>query len=407
MDSLRSAPAHTTARVLSWTWALFAAAAPLVAAQLPQCSLSEVERHHVRLGEAFAYVEPHFVERSRDHLLLLGHPTYLWDVGAERSAQIEANGFFGLLFRGDSLERIPAPPAPGTVGWSRTSRVAPDHVVTLFDVTDGAGSSVPYVADYEDGRWTRVQPLPMGVGGDFGSVALADHLRPLGTGGDVRFVATVLRLRQTILFERRDMVWHSRVVGGSGAAVSALSLDAERLAQAGWTDDQEDTEGILRVTDLTTGHSLARDLTGLPVGFQIYRVTWAPNGETVAVTVSSSRGWSIHIFPDGVDSDPISVPAAPRTLVPLRLPSGPSAFVVDAAPGTERRSISVLRPVAGRVEYASVPNPYFGPFAALPGWGTGAEEPEGAFTLIGPEARFDPESPFVRSLMIRMSFSCH
>lgn len=356
------------------------------------------------------YVEPRYFERRGDDLLLLGSPTYVWDVGPDRAELAEDRTFFGVRIRGDEVERISNPPVAGTITFVQGLRVAPAHVVFIFDVeTTGVdGATVdrqPHVADWVQGSWRDVQPLSPHRGFPIRSAGLVTSLLATGVGSDVHFAVSVGPVGQTVRFVREAGTWRSEAVGVGGAGGLALGGGSGdvMLAEAGW-GPIADAPPLLHVSRLSDGSGAAVVLDA--PGAEAQTPVWSSDAEAVAVRLVADSAVSLALIEPGKNRAPLLVEGWAQDVVPLPVAGFDASWLMQSRDRFGAAQLTFLALRDGGLTRADTPYPFHGLFRALAPHPSASGPDEITFDLLGPEARFPPQAPFVRSLMIRMSLSC-
>lgn len=416
--------------------------APMVHA----CAFLELDRHHLRLPAGdFVYVEPQVIARGSEGWILAGQPTYRVRVGAGgRGGIVERDAWFGVIVTDGVAEPIAMPPLPddGRIAWVRgmPSR-RPGRSGFLYEVTVPAASerslrstvSSPDTAsrlvfaeyDAVARSWEIAGELPTPANGRLrGLNAVAG---PLQVGG-----ATVLAVPHELPLGGVDVLLYAR--RGSGWTVGTawtrwtdeIAIGRSEkgdgvLALAGLDPDFDARRASIRAFGLNTGadaedHGSPRRLQsggpgerfGSPVFGRAARrldLGWLrrhpemPTSAWVSVGVRVDPG-APH---DSIEGMPHLIDPAAAQIVPVDGSSEASlwltAHVGEPILGGRGSIVATLVGPDGAIEAGRVPNPFHGPFAAL------RASPDEVL-VVGPEARFDPTSSYVRSLVIRLSIRC-
>lgn len=393
------------------------------AAQVETCTLEEVERGPlVWRDDVSVYVEPASLIATPEGFILVGQPTYEWSFDARgRSLMESARGFFGVEVRDGEVGTIAFPPGVGDVGWVSATPIESGRIGVLIEEVEGTDPAetrttrVLY-AEFTDGLWTPVEDVPLPAEGR----VIWSTESSIGSTADGRvYWATPYDRLQgghdVLVSERGPSGWHTSVVTRRWADEAAMVVDTAGVARVVVTGlDPIRGEGLrsarLVRRDAAPGAtwSAPRPLeTGEP-GQALQAPTFVRTGvglDLAWIRTPALEGPSeLRVLHDA-DAPGESGPTVldPDVLMVRRVDAGPGpAYLLSlhtgSLPGTQALRVHARGP-NGYVLVASLPYPFQGLFAA-------ATTATGDLIIIGPEASMDPVSPFVRSLVIRLSSSC-
>jgi hypothetical protein len=429
---------------------------PAAVRSAASCTIAEVARHHLRLADGhYVYVEPQHFARGAQGWVLAGQPTYRVRVDRdEGGALTESGGWFGVTFTVDEARPIALPPVPpgSRIVWARgaPARVA-GRSGFVYEVADGApgqrgvplSPARPHVpsrlvfAEYDGvaGTWEPMGELPAPREGRLrGLEALAgpldvteppDGVRRRGTAAQVLAVPHELPRGgvDVLLFRLGARGWTSSRVWPrwiDEIAIGAAPGRGAVLALAGLDSGMEARRASVRTLFLDPPHGPVDSMSArrlqngepgerfaspafasaagrLDLGW-LRRTPGAPTSAWVMPGVREDRG-----RPRVASGGPYLIDPMAGLIVPVDGAHGASLWLTARAPGPGRGSSASIRATllgpAGAVDAGLVPNPFHGPFAAVRASPT-------EVLVVGPEARFDPVRPYVRSLVIRLSIRC-
>lgn len=384
------------------------------------CTVSEVGRHLVSPETGLdLYVEPHVVGHSGDTILMAGQPTYSWTIDRSgRGSQASAGDFFGALVAADGeAGRIPMPPGVGPLGWTRGAPLGDGRWVFIFDELDGpsvARNEVVRVLHgvYGPDGWDEVEAVPVPPRSRILTYASSMPV-PSDDGFQWAVPASSDGGGDALLYTRSGTGWDIRPVGTSpvvGADLLAGPDGTPWLVAAGLDPALGETLASVRLfRGPPSGAQPLRLDQGAPgVGFrspslmgshEMVQAAWlrrAPDGR--------SSAWVVSVPVSSADSTGIQVRLLDDNAQLLRrvgTVDGAGLWATLAADAiSETFRIRLHRVSDTTVQrIADIESPFEGPFNAT-------ISPEGELLLIGPDARTDTLSPFVRSLVIRLFFSC-
>lgn len=377
------------------------------------CEMHEVDRRVVEgEGGAHLYVEPSTIGSLDGGFLVAGHPTYSWTVDPSgRGTQASARSFFGAEVRDDEVVLVPNPPGLGHVGDVRSVLLESGAHAFLIEEVDRpeiASQTLLRIvyAEYRDGAWTRMEELPAPP---VGRLIFPDAGRPLARAdGGLEWVALHRRADGGL-----DVLHYVRDAGGWRFSVAvpdwvdevALTGDADGLLIGlGGLDPELDSRlASVRVHRLESSWSPGRRIQLGRLGERFYAPSF------VAVGHAADLVW-LRVGPEGSDAWTVTAVGTADEAEPRRLDPG-AVLLTTAGSGVDSAYVLTLHADAGlgiqqlrvyRREglgyrlVTSMPYPFQGPFAAL-------AMPSGGLVVIGPEAVPHPVTPFVRSLVIRLS----
>ncbi|MEM7417548.1 MAG: hypothetical protein AAF389_18810 [Gemmatimonadota bacterium] len=371
-----------------------------------RCVVEEPSRHPVHLGgDRYGFVEPHFFDHVGGVFTLLGHPTYVWEIEGGTSSLVEQRSFVGVRIFGDSVQAVPNPPVDGEIGWLRAARVGPTHVSAVFDVqTDGPDRpSRAFVADLRGAIWGEVEALPDVPGGGAASIARASE--PILDDDVLRFAVPFGPANRTALFERGKRGWSVSTLEGAGVAAVSVGPAGRRVAEVGQTMSSGGARPFVRITELSTGEEALR-LLDVDRVLDARGVVWSVDGGHLAVAVVTPSGGGALVLDSDLEGSGTLVETPGRLLSAVPIPSVAPSWLMDGVSGGPGGSLGILSAIPSGAVIARIDTPYRGPAAAIvePSKDDGATAHH--MVAVGPEARFPPAQPFVRSLLIRTSITC-
>ena len=377
------------------------------------CEMREVDRRILEGDDGqHLYVEPSTIGATEGGFMVAGHPTYSWTVDSSgRGTQASARSFFGVEVRDDEVALVPNPPGLGHVGDARSVLLesgAHAFLIEEVDRPEVASQTLLRVvyAEHQDGRWTRVEEVPAPPDG---WLTFSAGGAPLASGGDRLEWSTVHRRadgRLDVLHYVRDPSgWRFSVAVPDWVDAVALGADENgRLIGLGGLDPAFDGRlASVRLHRLEGSWSPGRRVYPGRIGERFYAAAFVSVGRSVDLV------W-LRVGPDGSDAWVVTGAGAANEGAPRRLDPGALLFTTTGSgigsayvltlhvdPGLGIQQLRVYRREApGYRLVTSMPYPFQGPFAAV-------ETSSGGLTIIGPEAVPHPVTPFVRSLVIRLS----
>jgi hypothetical protein len=423
-----------------------AAAAPAAVQHTPSCRLVELDREYVRLeGGDFVYVEPQHFARDADGWILAGQPTYRVRLDARgRGGILERGPWFGVTYADGTARPMPMPPVPqgAEIVWVRgaPSRV-PGRLGFLYEVAEVAPDTASrfVFAEYDRavGAWKVLGELPGPSEGRLrGLDAVAGPLDRPGFRGGAGLVSTrtlpVLAVPHqlprggidVLVYVRDAHGWTSEVAWERWVdeiAIAPVRDAGVLLALAGLDPDFDARRASIRTLEIgnlgpgSKRGAVRRHQAGGP-GERFVAPVFARAGERLDL------GW-LRRSPEaptsawvrtgvGADADTPGHPPAhgPHLIDPAAAQmvavDGPGEISVwltrhvpDPAVGGPPAIVVTGVGPGGVIEVGRLPDPFHGPFAAL-------RASSNELLVVGPEARFDPASPHVRSLVLRLSIRC-
>lgn len=383
-----------------------------------QCVVEEVGRSHFRTGpDQYLYVEAQALLSTERGLFVAGQPVYEWRVDEAGGGTLLSEGkFFGLVADGEHVSVIAFPPGVDRVGAVRGGRLGRERFGFLFDDGDAydPGSSTPRLlkyAEYGSTGWTQVEVVSLPPGGRVSGAQAASAL-VLGHDGTVSFLIPFAKDQgriDVLVAERSEAGWRTSVVFKDWVDNAALGIEASgsRIALLAGLDPEFDAQ-------LASVREISLDGFGTKAPPRSVRRTLGAPGERfrsgsfAGAGVTLQAGWirasdsATSVWLQAIPgSAPVQVATDGHQLVGVFRSAELPVWLTH-----------VINPWggAGRIEVASLENeravdmggigyPFVGPFNAVQGHNRD-------LFLIGPEARLESMHPFVRSLVIRLSFDC-
>lgn len=360
-------------------------------------------------GDRYAYVEPHFFDHLDGVSTLLGHPTYVWVIDATSSSLEEERSFFGVRRGGDRTEVVPNPPVPGEITWTRAVRLSPHHLVVFLDVRaegDG-GPTRAFVTDLVDGEWSPPEPLP--TSGQDRSISVARASDPVVYDDEsIRFAVPHGPHDRTVVFTRTGRGWATVEFGRDGAvAAAAMGPRGEKVAEVGQTRTEEGPRPFVRVTRLDAAGARQRVLDPSRV-LEVRGAEWSRDGTHLAVAALTPNGPGILIVDSELRDAVRLLETGGRLLPSIELDEFGPAWVLDGGIAGAEGSIGLATISENAADLTHMVTRFHGPARVVAGLATPANHQRTPANLIvvGPEARFPPAQPFVRSLFTRMTVTC-
>lgn len=393
------------------------------------CHVRELERRRVETAGRHLYVEAQSAGSAGNRTFLLGQPTYEWIPNrGDRLALAGSNDFLGVLIDDEAVQTIDFPPGVTHVSWVRGVRLAGDRWGFVMEEVDGPAvqGTVPLRVLYAEYRFAPGAPGPGEPPGRWGEPETLpvrmDPVRPALPAGHpvvnpatnaVVWAATVPRPRSidVVLFERSPSEWSQRIAAPDWVDHAAVHFDREgriTVVVAGLDplfEAQRPSVRLLRPPDREVLRRLEVGLARQRFRNPVFAATDEPDPALAWITSATIPGES---------SQAHVMTSADRHEGPIRVLDPSSNYVRYAGKIgetdlwiTRHASLVYGEPMLrfalvgnGIVSVIGVlPYPFLGDFEVID---LGA----GELLVVGPEA--DPASftPFVRSLLIRLSIDC-
>lgn len=373
------------------------------------CSVEAVERRPLVLPDGLhAYVEPTNFMRVGDDFVVVGSPTYTWEVGGTRAGMASDRAHIAAYLV-EEAPRLVEKPIAGTVGFTRSVVLGDRRWGVLFEEEGPSGDSGDLVgvryAEYDGVGWSEVERLPLPPEGQVivgSSSALVTH------EGVRRWTVVHNPGGAALQYERRDGSWSYRSIADSGVEAAAMAVGQSDtwLALSGLDPGISAPVKSVRLFRLDDGWELvSRNPTVEPyTEIPSISVLALPGG--AALTWIESRGSSIVMARVGVRAGRpgqlLLVDESAAVVRPFATRDGEPAWLVQHVNEIAGSSELRLRRPDGRgvTTTLSIPYPYTGFFAPI-----ATSEPEEVL-VTGSEFSPDPARPTVRSLTLRLYPSC-
>lgn len=355
-----------------------------------------------------AYVEPLSLLRVGPSVVVVGTPTYTWDVTGEQARMVASRKHIAAYLDEDA-PRLIAKPIDVPIGMTRAVALDECRWGVLFaeaEEIDSTAATVGFVglwyAEYDGARWGEAERLPLPEDEEV-SLVVSQSSPLVRFDGGLSWAVTDVD-RGTYRYQRRGGTWRLEVAEPRGGEAASLATDEAGLwlAVSGLDPAISEPRKSIRLYRWRDGWSLAGryptldtyteirrpELLGLPAGVTLTWVETPPSGDDLARAVvgigPAESGHAVVIDRGGQRVDAVG------------LPDGAPAWVVLHPPELRLIDLEQGRPRALR----SLPYPYTGWFAATP---IGPRE----VLVTGPEFNPDPAHASVRSLTLRLSPSCN
>jgi hypothetical protein len=376
------------------------------------CTAEPTERRPLVLPDGTeAYVEPMNLMRVGSDFVVVGAPTYTWEVGSPR-VQMATDGAYLAAYLDEDSPRLIEKPIDVPVGIVRSIPLDDHRWGALFSEADPEAFSqlsvavALWYAEYDGERWSEVEQLP--IPEDRG--LFVGSSSPLASlDGGIGWVVVTGNGGSVLHYERRDGAWRFEVVEDHGMEAAALASGPSGawLALSGVDPALPVWTKSVRLYRWDGRWQFDRRVATVERYTQIRDISVAvlPGGVTLTWREVSEQG-SRAMARVGLGTDApgtlVSVDPKAEQAKPVATTAGVPAWVVhhtNDVPGSAE--LRFVRFNEGRADLIwTIPYPYTGYYAAL---ATGPDE----VLVTGSEFDPDPARPTVRSLTLRLSTTCH
>jgi len=370
-----------------------------------------VERRPLVLADGTeAYVEPMNLMRVGSDLVVVGSPTYTWEVGGTR-ANMASYGAHLAAYLDPVTPRLVEMPVDVPAGVVRSIALGDRRWGALFSEADPEAFSQfsevvdLWYAEYDGEAWSEVERLPLPDGLE---LFVGSSSALVSRGDAIGWVVVTDRGGAAVHYEREGGAWRYEIIEERGmeAAAQASGSSGVWMALSGVDPDLPAWTKTLRLFRWASGWQFVSRVATVEAYTEIRDpfVTVLPEGVTVTWREVSAAG-SPAMARVGVGADHpgelLLLDPSTEQAKPIGMPDGSPAWVVqhvNAVTGLdELRLLRIEGPgthIAQRIPY-----PLRGFYAAL---ATGPDE----VLVTGSEFNPDPAHATVRSLTLRLSSSC-